>query len=300
MVKIKKMFNGLMVLFLLIPLFPSADDIVKVDFNDINWDYKAPESVVSDLDSEAVFTKSSSSVSEDSSSVLPAGKFFPVEFVHFPGSVSWFMPIDLVSTYIYSFKFSSFKTGYNPLFRVISSSLSPADFGVYTSGDPNYLHFFGNSFGTISDLGGNPLSLFSSSSYRFANSSFKDATSVSGNYGPFCLGGFNAYNGSCSSGFVGDVYYFEVYDGSDIILDLKPVMRVDGVYGLYDYVSGSFYSSSSLTGPIVDSDPYTVRVFSSILEAVQSFAGTDYFSQVVYLLLASACLILLLSLFKAV
>ena len=62
--------------------------------------------------------------------------------------------------------------------------------------------------------------------------------------GSLLLGATRNANGSVGSAqFVGDILVFEMWQGSEKVLRLTPLMSIDGVYRFYDEVSGTFYDS---------------------------------------------------------
>ena len=48
-----------------------------------------------------------------------------------------------------------------------------------------------------------------------------------------------------SNQFDGRIYYFKLYDGNNLVLDLVPCYKkIDNKQGMYDMVSGTFYEGT--------------------------------------------------------
>lgn len=78
----------------------------------------------------------------------------------------------------------------------------------------------------------------------------------------YSMGTVNAPSGNCfvvysySGGYVveGKLYYFKMYEGTDLVADLVPCINSSGVVGLYDIIGDTFLTNSSGTitpGPAV-------------------------------------------------
>lgn len=78
-------------------------------------------------------------------------------------------------------------------------------------------------------------------------------TSISGvndfeTIGTLLLGGARSSSGALpSSGLVGRVFYFNVWQGDEQVMKLVPVVSADGVYRFWDMVSETFFDSLTET-----------------------------------------------------
>ncbi|MBQ7245225.1 MAG: hypothetical protein IJS34_02540 [Alphaproteobacteria bacterium] len=103
------------------------------------------------------------------------------------------------------------------------------------------------------------------SSTRFSVNDYTTTISGTENFStPSGLQLFNIYGGNCStttsSGagnrfFSGKVYYFKVWQGDSLALNLIPAKNSSGVVGMYDTVSGTFFTNAGsgtfTAGPVI-------------------------------------------------
>ncbi len=124
------------------------------------------------------------------------------------------------------------------------------------------------------------------SSTRFSVNDYTITISGTENFStPGGLQLFNIYGGDCSTTtsseganriFSGKVYYFKVWQGDSLALNLIPAKNASGVVGMYDTVSGTFFTNAGTgtftAGPAVNS---CRNLFDISQTATKEFVTTD-------------------------
>ena len=193
-------------------------------------------------------------------------KYIPLEYVSFPGSAGQVLdlPISLSTDYSYSFKFSSGRASYNNLFYDANSS-----FGVFSNLNSNYLTFFGSRLSVSGPL----YECYYTNNIVSCNN-VTSSISTTYNSDTFYLGG-SWRDSSFSQYFIGDLYYFKVWDkDNNLILDLVPVMSESGDIGFYDKVNNYFYNSSAFSVPESFNQSIFLTSWNSLIYWFQYILGS--------------------------
>ena len=112
---------------------------------------------------------------------------------------------------------------------------------------------FGNKSATKNFSSKNPMLPYSVLVNKTTISAAHSVTSISGvnefeTVGTLLLGGARESDGTLPSVYiVGKVYYFNLWQGEELVMKLVPVTDGNGVYRFYDIVSKTFFDSVTFT-----------------------------------------------------
>lgn len=212
---------------------------------------------------------------------LPSG-YTLLEYVGGNGSQYIVTNVYLASTDVVEAEYkNSSTTGYGAVYGIYKSGESSALYG-------NQSYYGYDESNSKVDTGVSVDTDWHSSRHDFVNGTLTiDNTTVNFTPWTFVNGTKNAvltryYNGSYGYHWKGYIRKFKVTRGNEVVCDLIPAKDGEGVAGLYDLISGSFYTATGDTlieGNVVDDYDFVVVGTPEVLTIGEQTASTvDLFS----------------------